>query len=175
MSNKIQTRDDDTKMESDRAAFMQGKYLKEHDLNVYPGNVSGFNLQSFSPYDPNNKWGSDRGEAGSFWLMTDDYIKGVVMPTYHTYDCWTKDCMAESAFYYNHIYNLGFDPIETDNNKKMPNNGLFQNDFYRSAMFSQIRFFMSYLNQGGLKSVSRSSVSAYRREYDRRDVYVAVE
>lgn len=169
MSNRIQTRDFDTKMETDRAAFMQGKYLKEHDINVYPGNVSGFNLKSFTTYDPYNKWGSDRGEGGAYWLMTDNYDEGVVIALPHSYNCWDKNCMDKSAFYYNKYYTY---PV--DNN--IMKCGLSQGEFNRTCLFAQIRFFLSYINQGTQSQVTSRCTALEKIEKSNRcDIYVAIE
>lgn len=168
MSNEVQTRNNNEAVESYVEAFKKGKYPMA-GLNTYPGNVSGFKLRSFKSV-VRGKWVPAQADnGGCFWLLTDDFAKGMVMALYYYYNCWATGDNIDMSFLYGKRYEYASSPTDG----KQPN-GLTQNEHYRTESFAQIRLVLSFKNQTlasprGVKA--RRAVSAMKT----RDVYVGVE
>lgn len=169
MSNEIQTRNNNEAVEPYVEAFKKGKYPMA-GLNTYPGNVSGFKLRSFKSV-VRGQWIPARSDnGGCFWLLTDDFAKGMVMALYYYYNCWATGDNIDMSFLYGKRYEYASSPTDG----KQPN-GLTQNEHYRTESFAQIRLVLSFKNQSGsvVSAVAKSRATTLAVEP--YDVYVAVE
>lgn len=186
MSNQIQTRDDNGPIESPHDAFMKGKYLFFHDLNMYPGNVSGFNLKSHGRIFGYNGLASE-GDGnffiypgnidGSFSIS--EYMKGMTVVSHHAWNCWEqgndgsifKHGFVDQKPYHYPIGENGDHTWDKDNPDRFS-----QNAVMRFATFAQVRFFLEFKNQ---KYVTGSGPDtrrqAIRLPSQSRTVYVPVD
>lgn len=186
MSNQIQTRDDNGPLESPHDAFMKGKYLFFHDLNMYPGNVSGFNLKSHGRIFGYNGLASE-GDGnffiypgnidGSFSIS--EYMKGMTVVSHHAWNCWDQGndgSIFKHGFVDHKPYNYpigknGDHTWDKDNPDRFS-----QNAVMRFATFAQVRFFLEFKNQ---KYVTGSGPDtrrqAIRLPSQSRIVYVPVD
>lgn len=186
MSNQIQTRDNKGPLESPHDAFMKGKYLFFHDLNMFPGNVSGFNLKSHGRIFGYNGLASE-GDGnffiypgnidGSFSMS--EYLKGMTVVSHHSWNCWDSGndgVIFKDGFVDHNPYNYPIG-VNGDNTWDKDNPDRFsQNAVMRFATFAQVRFFLEFKNQKyvtGSRSVTRRP--ATRTPSQSRTVYVPVD
>lgn len=186
MSNQIQTRGNDGPLESPHDAFMKGKYLFYHDLNMFPGNVSGFNLKAHGRiFGYNGLSGEGDGNFfiypgnidGSFSMS--EYLKGMSIVSHHSWNCWDKGndgTIFKDGFVDHNPYNYPIG-VQGDNTWDKDNPDRFsQNAVMRFATFAQVRFFLEFKNQ---KYVTGSGPDtrrkATRSQSQSRTVYVPVD
>lgn len=164
MSNSIQCVGNNNFKESDRDAFLSGKYFNAQ-FESYSGNVSGFNLKACGGHLRTEVDFLSIGKGGGFWVNSDDLSRGIISIFYHMYDSWQISPMDGRSL--------------IDNQQTFPY--IFGDNYgngvgLRTTTFNQIRFFLEYKGQGkpNMTRSMTTSRSASRAE-DCRDVYVAVE
>ncbi len=175
MSNSIQTRYFDTPMEDNTESFLKGKYMyhgQGGSPNVYPGNVSGFNIKAFGwrTFGSEPGWLS-MGSGGGFWIYRKNLEQGPSIPLYHAYDAWGIDKDDDKAFAWN---NKDYTPGGT-NSWITDGYSLTQREYYRDVTFTQVRFVMRYLNPtAGNRNMPTRSSYGPESETGTRNVYVDI-